>query len=343
MALLSIVILNFNGKKHLQHFLPTVIEHCGNHQIVIADNASTDDSISFLKTTYPNIRLIELPQNGGFAKGYNDALKQIDSEYYLLLNSDVEVTPNWIDPLLNLLVNNPSIAGVQPKVKSYSAQDQFEHAGACGGFIDKNYFPFCRGRLISHCEQDTNQYNSTIEVFWATGAALLIRSSIYKQVNGFDERFFAHMEEIDLCWRIKQLGFKFMVEPTSTVYHVGGGTLPYSSPFKTFLNFRNSLFMITKNHNGWLFPKLFWRLCIDGIAGVNFFLKGEFKNTWMVIKSHFALYAKMNELLKDRKILKTQRKNTHLTGHYKGNIIWAYYFKGIRKFSDLNQRLFEKY
>lgn len=339
----SIVILNYNGQRFLEEFLPSVIANSAGHQIIVADNASTDNSLTFLREHYPDIRVIALPKNGGFAGGYNAALNQVVSEYYVLLNSDIEVTPNWIEPMLDMLEQNPKIAGVQPKVLSYHNRDTFEHAGASGGFLDRNYFPFCRGRLVSTFEKDKGQYDSPLEIFWATGAALMIRSSVYHEVGGLDERFFAHMEEIDLCWRAKHLGYSFMVQPASLVYHVGGGTLTYMSPFKTYLNFRNSLYMITKNHDGILFPKLFWRLCLDGLAGVRFFMKGEFKNVWMIIKSHFVLYANMSALLKDREQLKEKRTNHQLTGLFRGNIMWSYYFKGIRNFKDLNQRLFEKY
>ena len=343
MEKVSIVILNYNGKNYLEQFLPKVIACSEGHEIIVADNPSTDDSVAFMKSNYSDIRLIELSSNTGFAGGYNAALKQVESEYYILLNSDIEVTENWVSPLLALMESDTSIGGVQPKVLSYHQKNTFEHAGAAGGFIDRNYFPFCRGRLLGTVEQDLGQYDSPMEVFWASGAALMIRSSVYHQVGGLDERFFAHMEEIDLCWRAKQLGHRFMVQPKSTIYHVGGGTLSYMSPFKTYLNFRNSLYMITKNHEGMLFPKLFWRLCLDGLAGVRFFFKGEFKNVWMIIKSHFVLYANMRELLVDRKTIKQKRTHHQMTGYFKGNIMWSYYFKGIRRFEDLNQRLFEKY
>ncbi len=339
---LSIVILNYNGEKHLRTYLPSVVAHADGHSIIVADNASTDNSVAFLQTNYPNIPLIQNGENGGFARGYNQALSQIESEYYLLLNSDIEVTENWLAPLIACLDNNPTVAGVQPKVLSHLKKTHFEHAGAAGGFLDNNYFPFCRGRILSEVEEDRGQYDSTTEVFWASGAALLIRSKAFHQVGGFDERFFAHMEEIDLCWRAKNLGWKFMCEPSSKVYHLGGGTLSYQSPFKTFLNFRNSLFMIVKNHNGLLFPKLFYRLCLDGLTGVIFFFEGKFKNTWMIIKSHFALYANLSSLLKDRKALKKIRTHSSLTAQYKGNILWAW-VKKVKRFNQLNQRLFEKY
>ena len=285
MKKLAIVILNFNGKDFLEKFLPSVIQYSEGHEIIVADNCSTDESVLFLQENFPKIRLIINASNGGFAKGYNDALKLVDSELYLLLNSDIEVTENWLNPLLEVM-KDPDVAGCQPKIRSFNAKQNFEHAGASGGFLDKDYFPFCRGRIFQKIEEDTGQYNDSIEVFWSTGAALMIRSKLYHESGGLDEDFFAHMEEIDLCWRLKKRGCKFMVEPKSVVYHVGGGTLDYSSPFKTYLNFRNSLFMIVKNHEGLLFPKMFRRLFLDGIAGIRFLVRGEFKQLGSVFKAH---------------------------------------------------------
>jgi len=338
---LSIVILNWNGKQFLEDFLPTVIKYSDGAEIIVADNASTDASINLLKTQFPAIRIIQNSENGGFAKGYNDALKQVDSDLYLLLNSDIEVTENWLQPLLKKM-ENPLVAGCQPKVLSYQFKKQFEHAGASGGYLDRNYFPFCRGRIFDKFEEDVHQYDSETEIFWATGAALLIRSKVYHLLNGFDESFFAHMEEIDLCWRAKKIGYQFWVVPSSVVYHVGGGTLPYSSPRKTYLNFRNSLFMIVKNHHGLLFPKLFYRLSLDGVASVRFLLKGEFKQLMAVFNAHMAMYGQLNTLLKKRKAIKRTRTNPNNAGLYGGSILWARYFKGIHHFSELNQRLFKK-
>lgn len=336
----AIVILNWNGKDLLDQFLPSVIQHSSGAQIIVADNASTDDSIAFLKRKFPDIHLIQNESNGGFAKGYNDALKKVDADFYLLLNSDVEVTENWLEPLVKLM-ENPEIAACQPKVRSYHVKTSFEHAGASGGFMDINYFPFCRGRFFDLAEEDTAQYESTREVFWATGACLLIRSNCYHDAGGFDEDFFAHMEEIDLCWRLKRQNHKIFVVPESVVYHVGGGTLPYSSPRKTFYNFRNSLFMITKNHKGILFPKILWRLCIDGLAAMMFLLKGEFKQFGAVFKAHMAYYGKLRTFLQKRKELKKTATKFNPVGHFKGNILWNYYAKGVRTFGRLNKRLFK--
>ena len=270
---LAIVILNYNGVSFLKKFLPKVIEFSPNASVYVADNSSTDNSVNYLKEYHPTVGLIINKENGGFAKGYNDALKKVESKYFLLLNSDIEVTENWLVPLLDVM-KDKTVAGCQPKVLSYSNKNTFEHAGASGGYLDRNYYPFCRGRILDIFEEDKGQYNGKTEIFWATGASLLIRSDVFKEVGGFDEAFFAHMEEIDLCWRIKKKGYKFMVEPSSIIYHVGGGTLAYNSPKKLYLNFRNSLFMLVKNHDGLLFPKLLYRLFLDGVDAINFILSG---------------------------------------------------------------------
>jgi len=337
---ISIVILNWNGISYLEKFLPGVVQHANGARVILADNASTDDSVVFTQTNFPSVEIIRNEINGGFAKGYNDALKHVQSKYYLLLNSDIEVTENWLEPLYELIESNPNIAGVQPKILSFKKPNYFEHAGASGGYLDRNYFPFCRGRIFATEEADKGQYESVSEVFWATGAAMLIRSDVFHSLGGFDESFFAHMEEIDLCWRAKNQGYSFMVEPKSKVYHVGGGTLSYMSPRKTYLNFRNSLYMIVKNHQGILYPRLFVRMCYDGIAGVRFLFKGEISNLIAVLNSHFAMYGNLRTLLAKRKTLKQHISNPNKNGFYTGNIVWAYYFKGVKEFAKLNQRLF---
>ena len=338
---IAIVILNFNGKSYLEKFLPSVIKHSPNTEIYVADNKSTDDSIHFLKTYYPEIKLIINESNGGFAKGYNDALKQVNSKYYLLLNSDIEVTSNWLTPLYNTL-SSEKIAACQPKILAYDDKNRFEHAGACGGFLDINYYPFCRGRILEQTEIDINQYDYSQEIFWASGACLLIKADLFHKLDGFDEDFFAHMEEIDLCWRIKKLGYQIYVNPQSIVYHVGGGTLNYMSPFKTYLNFRNSLFMILKNHEGFYFFKIFKRLILDGLAGILFITKGQISHTFAVIKAHFSFYKYFFIMLKKRKKIKLQTTKINNKGLYKGNILWAKYVKRIISFNLLNHRLFSK-
>ena len=340
MKSLAIVILNWNGKHFLEKFLPSVCEFSGTAKIVVADNASTDDSVNFIRRSFPGIQLIINESNGGFSKGYNDALKHVESDYYLLLNSDIEVTPNWTLPLLKTM-ENPSVAGCQPKVLSYHDKTMFEHAGASGGMLDRNYYPFCRGRIFDKFEHDEGQYNDEVDVFWATGAALLIRAELYHQVGGLDEAFFAHMEEIDLCWRIKKLGYSFKVSPSSAIYHVGGGTLPYLSPKKTYLNFRNSLYMLVKNHDALLFPKLFQRLSLDGIAGIRFMFRGEWKHLASVFHAHIAMYRHLPTLMKQRKEIKKQSKNFNASGLYKGSILWSRYVQKVDHYSDLDQRLFD--
>ena len=337
---ISVVILNWNGKTFLEQFLPSVVANSGDAKIVLVDNGSTDNSIAFIHEYYPDIELIINKNNGGFAKGYNEALKQIGNDLYVLLNSDIEVTPNWLSPLSEVM-KDVAVAGCQPKVLSFHNKHLFEYAGASGGFMDKNYYPFCRGRIFNHIEEDKGQYNDNIEVFWATGACLVIRSDVFHAVGGFDEDFFAHMEEIDLCWRIKKRNLKFIVCPSSSVYHIGGGTLPYNSPRKVYLNFRNCLIMITKNHEGALYPKLFQRLILDGIAAITFIINGEFKNFISVFSAHMWYYSHIRLILKKRKTIKVKATKFNSTGIYTGSILVAYFIKKIKAYSKLDQRLFK--
>ena len=344
-SLVAIVLLNYNGKKWLSRFLPKLTSHSDPHSIVLADNASTDDSVEYVRGFYPNIQIIQNKTNAGFAQGYNEALAHLEGkfDYYLLINTDIEVTENWVEPLLTVLEKDPTYAGVQPKIRSFYQRDSFEHAGASGGFVDRSFYPFCRGRLMHITEKDEGQYNNQKEIFWATGACMLVRSSVFHELEGFDCDFFAHMEEIDFCWRAKKRGYRFCVEPKSMVYHVGGGTLSYVNPQKTYLNFRNNLFMIHKNYDGILFLMIFKRLVLDGVAGVKFLVGMSPKNTLAVIKAHFSYYAALSELNKKRKTIQRSTVNKgKLTGMFTGCIIWAFYFKRIRKFSKLNVRLFVK-
>lgn len=335
----AIVILNWNGKQFLSDFLPTLIKNSSTARIIVADNNSSDDSVEFLKVNFPQVELLINETNGGFAKGYNDALKKVNAEFYLLINSDVEVSENWLFPLLKTM-QDKKIAAVQPKILSYFQKNSFEHAGASGGFIDKNLFPFCRGRIFNSLEIDHGQYDGEIEVFWTSGACMLIRAEIFHEVNGFDEDFFAHMEEIDLCWRIKRLGYQLKIVPNSVVYHVGGGTLNYESPKKTYLNFRNNLFMITKNYQGNLAFKLFYRMILDGVAAVQYLVKRKFSFFTAIIKSHISFYKMLPKMLKKRRAFKPNSSIYNPKGFYKGSILWAYYFKKIKKFTQLNMRLF---
>ena len=325
MQKVAIVILNWNGKHYLEKFLPVLIQHTHTNiaEIIIADNASTDNSVSFLKSEYPAIKLIELDKNYGFAGGYNKALLQIDAEFYVLLNSDVEVTENWLEPVINAMKNDAMVAAAMPKIKSYTKKTHFEHAGAAGGFIDKYGYPFCRGRILDHVEEDKSQYNTATEIFWATGACMFIRADIFHKHNGFDARFFAHMEEIDLCWRIKSTGYKIMYYPETEIFHIGGGTLNNESPFKLYLNFRNNLFMLFKNLPLQKLPFiLFFRMVLDGISGIMYLLQGKYKNFLSVIKAHFHFYKNIPYLLKQRKKIKPQAKMYPKKDIYKKSVVF---------------------
>ncbi|MFM1809022.1 MAG: hypothetical protein RLZZ382_247 [Bacteroidota bacterium] len=331
MKTLGIVILNYNGKKHLEAYLPSVVECSDSHDVLVIDNGSLDDSINYISLKFPTVQLIQLKENVGFAQGYNDGLERIKGKYehYLLLNSDVEVSPGYLSPLLSRIAA-PTIAAVQPKILSHVNKTRFEHAGASGGFIDKRGFPFCRGRIFDECETANGQYNEAMPVFWASGACLLIKSSLFHEVNGFDGRFFAHMEEIDLCWRLQHQGHQIWVEPSSTVYHLGGGTLSYESNTKVFLNFRNNLFMLAKNETGFWPGKIFIRMLWDGLAAVQFLLKGKPSLLYQVLKAHLAFYTSLPRLISQR----TNKKNATL-GRYKANIVIDYFLKKKNKYSDL--------
>lgn len=338
----AVVILNWNGLTFLKQFLPTLIKNTSEATIVVVDNQSTDESLTYVRGNYPEVEVIVNESNGGFAKGYNDGLNHLKNrfEYYVLINSDIEVTVNWLNPLIDKLENNPKIAGVQPKVLSYNKKTHFEHAGASGGFMDKNYYPFCRGRIFDEVEEDLGQYDNDKEIFWTTGACMVVRSELYHQLGGLDENFFAHMEEIDFCWRAKKQNHSFYVVPTSKVYHVGGGTLNYENPRKTYLNFRNSLYTIHKNHEGWLLGKMFYRMVLDGIAGVKYLLSFQFKHFFAVINSHFSYYKHIPVLRKQRKQIQLENTKFNKVGMYKASLLWAYFFKRIKKFEGLNKRFF---
>jgi len=329
MPKVAIVILNYNGKSFLNTFLPSVVEHSAEHEIIIADNASTDDSVAFLNSNYPKVRIIGLSKNWGFAEGYNAALKQIKADYYVLLNSDVEVTPHWINPIIDIMQSNTKIAACQPKIKDFKRKTYFEYAGAAGGYIDWLGYPFCRGRIFDTCEEDTGQYDDTKEIFWATGACMFVRADVFHQAGGFDSQFFAHMEEIDICWRIKNLGYQIYYCPTSVVYHVGGGTLHKSNPRKTFLNYRNGLAMLYKNlPSDKLFSTIFLRLVLDGISGIKLLLDGSFKDVWAILKAHFAFYGMIPRL---------ERKDPKQLGQvYNKSIVLEYFLRKKKYFSDLD-------
>lgn len=336
----AVVILNYNGKSFLEKFLPSVITYSKGAVIYVADNASTDDSVRYLEAAFPSVKLIVNQSNGGFAKGYNDALKKVEAEYYVLLNSDIEVTPEWIEPCIQLLDENPTIAAVQPKVLSYVNRTHFEHAGAAGGFLDKDCYPFCQGRIFETTEEDRGQYNLTREIFWATGACLFIRAEKYHEINGLDEDFFAHMEEIDLCWRLKSRGNKIYFCADSAIYHVGGGTLSYKNPKKTYLNFRNSLYMLTKNYDGILFFKLLKRLILDGMAATLFVVKFQFSHFAAVFKAHMTFYSKLGRFLAKRKEEKQAIRQKIRTGNYKKSIVFGHFLFGKKSFQDLDPKDF---
>ena len=330
----AVVVLNWNGINWLKKFLPILIEKSKGANIYIADNASTDNSVDYVNNNFPNVKVLKNFSNEGYAKGYNDSLETLKEEFFVLINSDIEVTDNWIKPIINLMEANSDIAACQPKILSFHDRNKFEYAGACGGFIDTLGYPFCRGRIFSDLEDDNNQYNDITEVFWASGACLFVRAKYFKEVNGFDNDFFAHQEEIDLCWRLKNKGYKIMVNPNSAVFHVGAGTLNTSSPLKTYLNFRNNLFMLYKNLSVLkLIITILFRLPLDGIAALSFAKKENgLGHVFSILRAHLVFYVSIPLLsLKRKKI--DQKKN--LTGQKRFSILFKYYFLGIKKFSDL--------
>jgi hypothetical protein len=334
----AVVILNYNGISFLEKFLPVVIERTAKDaEVWVADNNSLDGSVEYLAEHFPNIKLVENHYNGGFATGYNMALSKIDADYFVLLNSDIEVTENWINPVIELMESDSKIAVCQPKIRSYYDREDFEYAGACGGFIDKFGYPFCRGRVFQSLEKDTGQYDEPIEVFWATGACMFVKADIYHKFGGLDDDFFAHMEEIDFCWRLKNADYKIMVCPSSVVYHVGGGTLPKKSARKTYLNFRNNFSLLYKNlPKERLFITFLVRLFLDGAAGIKFLLEGDFQDLTAVIEAHLYFYRNFKKLKRKRK----QLVQKHVSNMYDGNIAYQHYILGKKKYSDLDQERF---
>ena len=330
----AVVILNWNGKAFLEKFLPSVLAHSPLATIVVADNNSSDDSVSFLKKNYSTIRIIEIAENGGYSKGYNTALKEVKAEYYILLNSDIEVTPNWIEPVIKLMEEDKSIAACQPKILDFNNKEYLEYAGAAGGYLDYLGYPFCRGRLFATLEKDKGQYDDNCEIFWATGACMFIRAIDFHKVGGLDDDFFAHLEEIDICWRLKSKGHKIFYCGESKIYHVGGGTLNKINPRKTYLNFRNSLFMLYKNLKpGQLFLLLSIRLVLDGVAGLKFLLEGSGRHTWAVIKAHFSFYGNLSSLRKKRK--ENTLRNLDFKEVYKNSIVLDYFIRKKSTFDKL--------
>ncbi|NER13372.1 glycosyltransferase [Leptobacterium flavescens] len=327
----AIVILNWNGKQLLEQFLPSVIAHSEGADIYVADNASTDDSVAFIREQYPQVKIVQNKENGGYAKGYNDALQHIDTDVYCLLNSDVEVTEGWLDPINTAFESNRNIAIIQPKILDYKRKEYFEYAGAAGGFIDLFGYPFCRGRVFQSLEKDEGQYDDTIDIFWASGACLFVRSIVFWELCGFDEEYFAHQEEIDFCWRVKNQDYKILYVGSSKVYHVGGATLSNMNPQKTFLNFRNSLFSITKNlPKRKVFPILFARLVLDGIAGLRFILQFKFGHFFAILKAHFSFYLRLKRIFKKRGVIPKRKKYFSKT-----SIVWSYFVLNEKKFNNL--------
>ncbi|QDO95389.1 glycosyltransferase family 2 protein [Formosa sediminum] len=327
---IAIAILNWNGAKLLQEFLPAVITHSEGADLYVIDNASTDHSIDLIKTQFPTVNIILNSENGGYAKGYNDGLSQIAADVYCLLNNDIEVTANWLAPIYATFNAEPNTAIIQPKILDYKNKKYFEYAGAAGGFIDKYGYPFCRGRIFNTIEQDNGQYNSNLDIFWATGACLFIRENTFKALNGFDEAFFAHMEEIDLCWRAKNLNYNIKCIPETKVYHVGGATLHASNPNKTYLNFRNSLCMLVKNAARNIFITIIIRMLLDGLAGVQFLLQLKFKHFYAILRAHASFYSRLSSLLKQRKKL-VQQPNYFKTR----SIVWEYFVRKKQNFKIL--------
>ena len=336
MPSVAVLILNWNGKHFLEQFLPDLVEHTPSRlaEIIIADNGSTDNSLAWIRASYPQIRIIEFSENHGFAGGYNLAIDACKHEHILLLNSDVEVSQGWLEPLVAGL-KDPGVGAVMPKILSCERRDHFEYAGASGGFLDKYGYPFCRGRIFDQLEPDLKQYNTPLEVHWTTGACMLIRREVFVSIGKFDADFFAHMEEIDLCWRIRRSGLKLFVIPESQVYHVGGGTLPNESAAKLFLNFRNNLFLLYKNlPEGKLISTIFIRLILDGVAAAKYLVSGKFTFIAAIFRAHMSFFGSLKSL--NIKRLTTMKQSSSETRFYPKSIVFQFYLRGKKKFSDLN-------
>lgn len=333
--LVSIVILNWNGRKFLEQFLPSVMASTyANKRVIVADNASTDESLSFLRENFPAVEIIVNSSNEGFAKGYNTALKQVKSDYYVLLNSDVEVTPAWIGPVIELMEKDNSIAACQPKLLSYNNKHEFEYAGASGGWMDNFGYPFSRGRVFDVVEEDNGQYDDVQPCFWASGAALFIRAELFHAMRGFDEYMFAHQEEIDLCWRLQLAGYNVYVQPASVVYHLGGGTLPHGNSRKVFLNFRNNLIMLAKNFS---FATALWkipfRMGLDGLAAWKGLLSGEAGYFMAILRAHLH-FVKWLVMDRHRSVFPTIKEGKP-HGWYNGSAVWQYFVKKHTSFSKI--------
>lgn len=337
MKKVSVVILNWNGADMMRQFLPSVLQYSPEADVVVADNGSTDDSVAMLREEFPAVKLICLPENYGFAEGYNRALAQIETPYSLLLNSDVEVTEGWLDTLLKFMERKPDVAACQPKVLSYRERDKFEYAGACGGFMDSLGYPYCRGRVMDVVERDCGQYDGApIPVFWATGAALMVRTDVYNEVGGLDARFFAHQEEIDLCWRLRSRGHGVWCVPDSVVYHVGGATLDQSNPRKTFLNFRNNLLMLYKNLPSNQRAKVMAiRYFLDYLAALQQLLSGKASHALAIVRARFE-YSHIKHEFDDKRAANLKATVVDAIPEMKpASLLWSFYVKRKRKYSDL--------
>lgn len=329
------MILNWNGRRYLEQFLPSVLSSTYSHyEVIVADNASSDDSLAFMQQHYPAIRIISLARNFGFAKGYNNALKQVDADYYVLLNSDVEVEPGWIDPVLELMERDRTIGACQPKLLLYADKGAFEYAGACGGWLDRLGYPFARGRVFDYCERDEGQYNEAAPIFWASGAAMFVRAELYHALGGLDEYFFAHQEEIDFCWRLQLAGHQVYCCPQSVVYHVGGGTLPKGNSRKVFLNFRNNLIMMAKNlRRREAFWKIPYRFLLDAVSAFKSLLSGEGRYFLAVFRAHLAFVRWL--LFVGRRSPKRKGRTLVLQGYLRRSVVWAHFVLGKKRFSEI--------
>lgn len=337
--LVAIVILNWNGKKFFETFLQSVVQYSQGEgiKIFVVDNNSSDDSVEFVKDNFPEIEIIQFDINHGFAGGYALSLPKIEAKYYVLLNSDVEVTEDWLPPLINMLEKNSSIAAAMPKINSYVDKSCFEYAGAGGGFIDKYGYPFCQGRILTKIEKDTGQYNDNREIFWASGACMFVRSEAYNRADGLDKDFFAHMEEIDLCWRMKRLGYQIHYCPESLVYHVGGGTLPNDNPRKLYYNYRNSLFLLFKNLGRYqLFVRMFSRLFLDCISSTLYLAQGKFYFFMAVLRAHARFFVSLPHLIRKRRIFNKKVSNKSVDQIYNRSIVFSFFIRQKKVFSDLD-------
>ncbi len=331
----AVVILNWNGRNYLEQFLPSVLSTTySNYEVIIADNGSTDDSIDFLKSHYPGIGFVSFPTNYGFAKGYNEALKKVEADYYILLNSDVEVQPAWLQPMVDLLEGNKEIAACQPKILSYTNKTMFEYAGAAGGWLDKFGYPFAKGRVFDISEVDNGQYDQSEPIFWASGAALFIRPAVFREMKGFDEYFFAHQEEIDLCWRIQLSGYKIYSCPSAVVYHVGGGTLPRGNSLKTYLNFRNNRIMMSKNmplsKRIWVMPV---RNLLDGVSAWKGLLTGDGGYFIAILRAQLA-FIKWWLFYQKRSVFPVTKKGK-LSGYLQKNMVWQHFGRKKKYFTEI--------